>query len=312
MHVIGLPNLGNTCYFNSCLQTILYNRELYAILSDYKDIDDDIIHNFYLLQSMCVNSLNMSKHDFIIVIKNLYKAVIIKSGFRFRRQEDSAECILFLLDYMHERIKRPVLMNLNNREQFAKDELLSFDSWNAQYAKEYSGIIRGFYGQYQSTLTCGFCHEKSSVFEPFNVLSLPVDDTCDTVSDCFHAFTRPEDVDGTCEKCKSTNTKEKSLMFYIMPKFLCIKLKNIDYETSAKQLIELETTLETKDFMCKGYNYTYQLYSVIYHSGALQGGHYYAYHKFNNKHVMLNDTSVSEVQSVTPKNACVLWYRMVE
>ena len=310
MHIIGLPNLGGSCYFNSCLQTLLYNTRLYRILTEHNNVkhNDEIINHFYTLQSMCINNLQMNRGEFCSVVKKLYNEVITKSAwFQHGQQGDAVECIQFLLEHFHEQIKRPVRMTLNNRNTFPKDQIDAFDEWKKQYSNEYSGIIRCFHGQYQSILVCVSCQKKTYRYESFGNIALAVDDTCNTVDDCMRIHTNPEEIEGSCEYCKSMDSRTRTLQFCILPKFLCIKLRTINYKTTRKQEINIDKILQTK----LG---TYHLVSIIYHEGALNSGHYYTYNNLNKKHVMLNDKSIHMISEteVSSQNACVLWYRMVD
>lgn len=144
--ICGLTNIGNTCYMNAVLQSLLHNKTIFNFLKE-KKFDDDILHNiketnksqiidretyineyaksvtyqlFKLLRGM-VNEQNVQPISFkkIISIKN--------STFEGFNQNDGHELLNFILDSIHEETKSGVgIQTLPNEYTSTRKMLVSF------------------------------------------------------------------------------------------------------------------------------------------------------------------------------------------
>ncbi|VDL93939.1 unnamed protein product [Schistocephalus solidus] len=86
-----------------------------------------------------------------------------------------------------------------------------------------------FMGQLMSTLECTSCGYKSTTFDPFWDLSLPIPKMAPvTIIDCFELFTSKEVLDGAeqpvCSGCKSRQRCRKSFSIQRFPQILVIRI----------------------------------------------------------------------------------------
>ncbi|SSD60895.1 uncharacterized protein SCODWIG_02656 [Saccharomycodes ludwigii] len=196
--LIGLNNLGNSCYMNSALQCLAHIPEL----KDY------FLYDVFLQELNVDNPLGYKgaiANSFAGLIKSLFKETIkidndeINSSFAPRNfkttigycnsmfkgylQQDSQEFINFLLDGLHEDLNRvikkpyvekselPPGTNVNDQQII---ENLAQNTWEKHKLRNNSIILDLFVGLYKSTLTCPECKNVSVTFDPFNDLTLPL------------------------------------------------------------------------------------------------------------------------------------------
>ena len=188
----------------------------------------------------------------------------------------------------------------------------SFESWNRYYKDCYSPIIKYFYGQFGSTLKCTNCNKGLNSFEPFNVLTLPVNEEDNNISECLKSFCDTEKLnDYKCDFCKEVHEYHKKTSFFILPYFMFIRLKNVNHRNSRKQQIEMDNEIDLTPYVYNNNDIKYKLYAVIYHNGSLNNGHYYACRIFNDKYFLFDDTSVRRISSLPDKNASILCYERI-
>ena len=185
--LVGLSNLGNTCYMNSALQCLSNTFDLtkYFLLNYYKnDINrgnrlgsnGTIAGEYYKL----IYSMWCEKDPIIAPREFISKFQKEKKQFSGYRQQDSQEFISILLDQLHEdlnRISNKPYVELLEKQPNEDDIIASKRWWDLHKKREDSIIIDLFNGQLKSETTCQVCGKSSITYDPFMFLCLPLPKT---------------------------------------------------------------------------------------------------------------------------------------
>ena len=247
----GLCNMGNTCYMNAALQCLSATDLLASYIRGENPTEDspfkgDLYYN--IQRSMMAEARKKYKDEKDIKIdvsdiRKKYKSTLtyklrnifvlmwgenckvkpiefksmlgdLKNIFQGRDQNDSQECLSFILDQIHEEVKSDVITRFKNlspelihfKEEYDKymklfnetentteklkyksqfnefrlkhvgDEAMfkSLSFWRAFMRKNHSAILDIFTGLSLTQVQCNNCQSISFNFEPFNLLSLPI------------------------------------------------------------------------------------------------------------------------------------------
>lgn len=331
--LVGLRNLGNTCFMNSILQC----------LSNTSELRDYCLKNIHLMDLNKRTNMALME-EFAKLTQSLWTSenneVVSPSEFRNEiqrfapkfagnNQQDAQEFLRFLLDGLHNEVNRATIqrkVSIEDIDHLADDEKAR-RTWNMYLEREDSKVVDLFAGQLKSSLTCTVCGFRSTVFEPFWDLSIPVAKKSSgevTLKDCLRLFTREDVLDGeerpTCNKCKARRKCTKRFSIQRFPQILVLHLKR--FSDSNVRASKLSTyvdfplkDLDLREFAAvSGERPVYNLYAVSNHTGNTLGGHYTAccrnpalgeWYSYNDTRV--NPMSSSQVRS---SNAYVLFYEM--
>ncbi len=183
--VVGLQNLGNTCFMNSSLQSLSNTGLLKDYFTSGYYLYDINIHSTWGMQGrlaaiygelLC--EIWSTKHKTIAPRKLKAAIGVFKPQFSGYEQHDAQEFLDFLIDGLAEDLNRirvkPFVEqpDSNNRPDAVVADLW----WKGQLKREVSIIQAVFTGQFKSLTKCNSCSFESSRFEPFRLLSLPLPD----------------------------------------------------------------------------------------------------------------------------------------
>ncbi|XP_070548415.1 ubiquitin carboxyl-terminal hydrolase 2-like [Ptychodera flava] len=332
--LVGLKNLGNTCFMNSILQCLSNTRSLleYCLKDDYeKDLNrSNSSMKGQLMTAFAELLKTMWKpHIDSPVNPSAFKTQIQRFAPRFvgYSQQDSQEFLRFLLEGLHDDINKVMKKPRYNEEipDDIPDKEKARDAWNRYTSRENSHIVDLFVGQLKSTLMCTVCRHCSVTFDPFWDLSLPIpkpsgysDDV--SLNQCFKVFTKEEILDGdekpTCSRCQDKRKCIKKLSIEKFPSILVLHLKRFSatkYRAKLTSMVDFPSdNLNLHEFSSSGNGPYYSLYGVSNHSGSTYGGHYTAYckHAATREWYTFDDTRVSNMSSSRVKSSqgYVLFY----
>ena len=125
----GLSNVGNSCYINTCMQLISHTHELNTLLNNLdlskvnNNLDGVFLKEWNDLRKMLWSSeCTIAPNRFINIIQKISKDknILEFSGFM---QNDLQEFLIFVIDTLHNGIKREVDMNINGISKNDIDKL---------------------------------------------------------------------------------------------------------------------------------------------------------------------------------------------
>uniref|UniRef100_A0A8C7MTK9 Ubiquitin carboxyl-terminal hydrolase n=1 Tax=Oncorhynchus kisutch TaxID=8019 RepID=A0A8C7MTK9_ONCKI len=333
--LVGLRNLGNTCFMNSILQCLsnTHNLRDYCLHNSHRrDLNKNsrtntgaLMEEFAkLLQTMWTSSSSEA------VGPSEFKTQIQRYAPRFvgYNQQDAQEFLRFLLDGLHNEVNRVTVRPRGSSEDFdhLPDREKGDRMWSKYLEREDSKIVDLFVGQLKSSLTCSTCGYCSTVFDPFWDLSLPIAKKGYgevSLMDCMSLFTKEDVLEGdekpTCYRCKARRRCTKKFTVQKFPKILVLHLKRF---SEARRTSKLSTfvnfpmeKLDLREFASENsINAVYNLYAVSNHSGTTMGGHYTAYcrNPTSGEWYTFNDSRVTPMSSsqVRSSDAYVLFYEL--
>eukprot|EP00795_Rhopilema_esculentum_P016842 gene16842-8313_t len=342
--LVGLRNLGNTCFMNSILQCLRNLRKLRAMFCNEAKINK-------LLEATPQNKGGLAK-AFTNVVREMWshcstgvtitphslKLQVQKYAPRFvgYNQQDSQEFLRFLLEGLHDdlNISREKLKDQPSDTSSLSDTEQARAAWERYERREKSIISDLFVGQLKSTLTCTECKYRSLTFDPFWDLSLPIPSSRSRTSllsgkvsldDCFKRFTQEEVLDGdekpTCEKCKKRRKCLKQFSIERFPQILVIHLKRFSglrYRTKLETMIDFPLALNLSSYAASNATRRseaqYNLYGISNHSGGTYSGHYTAYckHPDTDDWFYYSDSRISKLDRsrIVTEEAYVLFYEL--
>ncbi|XP_041030305.1 ubiquitin carboxyl-terminal hydrolase 2-like isoform X2 [Carcharodon carcharias] len=333
--LVGLRNLGNTCFMNSILQCLSNTRELrdYCIQNTYRrDLNNRSRTNTALMEEFAklLQALWTSSNNDPISPSE-FKTQIQKYAPRFvgYNQQDAQEFLRFLLDGLHNEVNRVSVRSKATADDL--DHLLDDEKgrrmWKKYLEREDSRIVDHFVGQLKSSLTCSECGYCSTVFDPFWDLSLPISKKGYgevSLMDCIRLFTKEDVLDGdekpTCYRCKARRKCTKKFTIQKFPKILVLHLKRFSEARIRTSKLSTFVNFPLKDLDLREFSSesnvhaVYNLYAVSNHSGTTMGGHYTAYCKNpqSAEWYNYNDSRVTPMSSsqIRTSDAYVLFYEL--
>ena len=269
--IIGLQNLGNTCYMNSALQCIRSVDELteYFRCGHFKkelNYDNPLGHHGEMAKSYGnfiegIYSTNSGAFN----PSNL-KRTVGKYGPSFAGygQQDSQEFLAFLLDGLSEDlnriVKKPYIEKPDSTDDMVGNEQLLKEfadrNWNDYKARNDSVVIDLFAGMYKSTLTCPVCSKVSIVFDPFSnlTLQLPIENNWSKEIIYFPLYGKPVRVDVDIDKNATIFEMKKFIGQRVgcdAEKMICAEsYKNKFFKVFDNTETIAETSISANDIVC--------------------------------------------------------------
>lgn len=269
----GLPNLGDTCYFNAALQCLVFspNTSNYMLRGcETSDVNNkrklasalatsfaDFTRQYWL--NGAVGDVADASHVFAAFTKAC-------KGFPPGQQHDAHEALVHLLDKMHEGLSRMKPGNLATM----KVVQVNGPHWSSSLKHETSVFSEVFRGQVEHKVTSvGY---DNITYDHFTTLSLPIHEAS-SLSACFTKFMEPEHLEGfevDSVAVSATLTK----VFTYLPRVLVVHLKRFTGQEKVDRFVDYPFELNLCPFSKAGIDASYELFAVCFHRGSSTHGHY--------------------------------------
>ena len=305
----GLPNAGQTCYFNAAVQCLVYSPNMTnyflagcatADLNAKKKGSSTLagayaafVHDYWTAEG--------AEADASDVFAAFTKAC---KGFAPDQQHDAHEAMMSLLDKLHDGLSKlkPGELAVADRPEVRRKP------WLDGLKGACSVVSEVFRGQVEAEIVApGY---TSVSHDHFTCLSLAVNDAA-SLSQCLQRHMAPErltdfKVDGNV--IEATMTKR----FTYLPRVLVVHLKRFDGSDKIDRFIDYQSELDLGPFATPECQRYYQLFAVCLHRGTTDDGHYCAMCEVKGRWYLLDDDAVapmSNVNDIIQKDAYMLLYK---
>ena len=184
--LVGLNNIGNTCYMGSALQALsaVWPLSRYYVRNEY-EADKNPANKLGTGGAMSdayaemLRGLWYGSSRSFEPRKMLAQAAAFQDVFSGLAQQDAQELLNFVIDGLHEDCNKTAGgVKKELRDQLPGESDLEYGrfSWAWHRSINDSRIVDLFGGQFKSTLTCPSCSARSVHFDYFNMVQLPMPD----------------------------------------------------------------------------------------------------------------------------------------
>jgi ubiquitin C-terminal hydrolase len=336
--IVGLTNIGNTCYGNASLQALRHQVDLTIYILQGKHIEilkrkpksekTELVEGYAKLVKSLWNGEGGAENT-----RDFWRSMIpaaMKEGFeqfRIPIPHDAHEFIVFMLDQLHEALAEEVTMTIHaplGDTPKANDAKGALSFWKTNFENKYSPLVELLYGLQRKSVMCEGCKTENVSWETMNIHKVcvpkPTDSEALSIIDLMREECKSESIDGyDCDHCKPV--RHSALIkraYWRLGNWVIVTLKrNENNGRKINRNIDVPKTICFEDLFHTNSEETsvkasYELFATVDHHGHSGGGHYTSYskHSVSGKWIMYDDDTGTEVPDVVINNSTyIVMYR---
>lgn len=277
-------NMGNTCFCNSILQSMLFSPNVqYFLESTVEELKDPNVRreigesslaqlaNIYNLRKSGRKELLLSPTSFLVAVRKEMPF------FESNTQHDAHEFFVSILSQFDDTIKRV-------KEITGKESLPPI-----------SKIFQCVRVSSFKCLTCGFVQEIRDTLMCLDITIIPNSNLQNLIDESLC----PEDLhdDWECQQCKEKRDAQIFARIGSLPPTLTIQLQRFKYDKEMNAMSKVSEYVEIPEELHLNSGTGPQVYSlrsvVVHHGSSMQRGHFITILKLDNSWIMANDSDLS-------------------
>jgi ubiquitin C-terminal hydrolase len=340
--IVGLRNLGNTCFMNAslqCLNNIHAFSRFFSKVVDLEEVKNSEKIDFSVMNALVNFFREMWKgQEQVLSPKEFWDAFSQACPFfKGAAQHDSQEFLRIFLDKLHEELK--------------------FEAEPGQFR---SIISDTFQSKVQNKLTCTKCGNCTVAEEEYYDLSLSIPSSEEiesykayssevmnpqerishysekhtlwnkiqqvftenknivSIYDCLLSFCLPEELKQHfyCDRCGEKTPSRREAKLIKAPNTLMVVIKRFKFHKAGVKIstyVQFPMTIDLRYFLLRNTSCQYQLTGLIQHIGGMNGGHYIACCKNykTNSWYEFDDSRTRKIseQQLLEREAYILFYQ---
>ena len=295
--VVGIANVGNTCYANAAIQLFRHCPEWSSFclqglaekeVSDLSSNPAKVLKGYLdIIKPLWAGSkpAYIQPGGFWQMIQEVVTGTIYDDFLR-RIPHDAHEFLTWLLDqqFMATQKERNFTMsepkNVNDPQETMAREAVK--SWIDSFKKTYSPLTDLCFGLMRITSTCKGCSNQTRSWETFNMLKVQPGEGDNSLQGMLRREMQDEIIeDFQCENCKNRCTITRSQSIWRLPRNLFVVLKRFNPDGSKNQVglaYNNEPITFSENFASESpeisKKFTYDFFGSVDHHGHHMGGHY--------------------------------------
>ena len=316
--IVGIENIGNTCYIAAVLQCIGHCRNIVSTI--FHGVEG--LHGRIVSRALADIYAKKWSRESLESIDPTALVNALKSRpdsfIDYGVQNDAHEFLVELLTAVEsDHVNIVVNESMSVRTGIQGLILGGREHWGRTVASKSCGLTDAVYGQHAFLTQCPVCKHVSQSFDVFVALPFVLNNnTLQAQIDADGCYV--ETIDGFhCDKCQNRADSRRECKISRLPKLLVVQVMRFGYGTSKdSSRITIEEHIDVSRISLSSQACKYTLVGMVCHSGSSQrGGHYYAVCKYTAKTwVVFDDTKSYSINlvAVRAEDPYLLFYELID